>query len=628
MAPASVAPSLSGYLTHVRRVASDTAPAEVLAAVATALAADLTGRHADDDDRPALIVVGDERCPDRPCPDGPCPDGLRPPPELAEAGLLGPDLLGLVRETLLDADHRHRRGVHYTPRAVAEGVVAAAVAGWPAPAAPRVCDPAVGGGAFLLAAARWLADTCGLDRRTIVADLLWGADIDPLAVAVTEATLWLWAAGDGAPSRSWHLAVADVLAAAPPWSDAPPDGFDLVIGNPPFGNQLGSTTARRRAQSESLRSRFGPAVRGYADTAAVFLLACRRMARVGGRVSLVQPESFLAARDAAAVRVEVLDGAALTGLWVAAEPVFAAGVDVCAPVLEVGATTGAVARSAGGGFGSLAPARTSAAELRDTGSWAPLAAGARGVPDVAAWATSGVVGDRWRATAGFRDQYYGLVDHVREAADVDPRRRTAPLLTSGLVEPLELVWGRRPVRFAKRHWTAPVVDLDALAAAAPVLAAWVDARLTAKVVVAAQTRVVEAAVDATGTYVPSVPLIAVTAIEADDDVSGDDLGQWLAAAALSAPPVTAWALTRYGGAGLSGCAVKLSARQVLAVPLPAHVDPWRRAAERLRCAHHSGAGATERRVALVAAAAELCQGYGLAADHPVLDWWRDRLPAW
>ena len=45
------------------------------------------------------------------------------------------------------------------------------------------------------------------------------------------------------------------------------------------------------------------------------------------------------------------------------------------------------------------------------------------------------------ATAGFRDQFYGLIPFVRDGpAD-------APLVTSGLLDPGRSAWGERPARF-------------------------------------------------------------------------------------------------------------------------------------------------------------------------------------
>src|SRR5690606_16919573 len=52
-------------------------------------------------------------------------------------------------------------------------------------------------------------------------------------------------------------------------------------------------------------------------------------------VALVQPDSLVAARDAAAVRDAVDQAAELLDLWVDERPVFAAAVRVCAPVLRV-----------------------------------------------------------------------------------------------------------------------------------------------------------------------------------------------------------------------------------------------------------------------------------------------------
>ena len=101
-----------------------------------------------------------------------------------------PDHLGAVYEAGLDKGVRQRQGAFYTPPDVADGVVAIAVLddAIAPPRLPTICDPAAGGGAFLLAAARRLA-TLGHSRRTILRDLLWGADIDAEAVAVARAAL-------------------------------------------------------------------------------------------------------------------------------------------------------------------------------------------------------------------------------------------------------------------------------------------------------------------------------------------------------------------------------------------------------------------------------------------------------
>jgi hypothetical protein len=224
------------------------------------------------------------------------------------------------------------------------------------------------------------------------------------------------------------------------------------------------------------------------------------------------------------------------------------------------------------------------------------------------------------ATAGFRDQFYGLAPFVVEAEDGDdPRPR---LVTCGLLDPARLRWGTASTRFAGRQWRSPVVDLDRLRAeGAPALAAWVTDRLVPKVVVATQTRVLEAAVDEEGRWFPSVPTIAVTPA-----VPGNPAADpWRVAAVVLAPPVSAWALARHGGAALSDDALRVSARQLLDAPLPPAGVDWSAAVGHLTRAAASD-GEAAWRAAMQAFGAVMCTAYGV--DGEVLDWWHGRLPVW
>jgi hypothetical protein len=93
------------------------------------------------------------------------------------------------------------------------------------------------------------------------------------------------------------------------------------------------------------------------------------------------------------------------------------------------------------------------------------------------------------------------------------------------------------------------------------------------VVVATQTRVGEAAVDAGGRWVPSTPTIAVLA-------PPDRL--WEVAAVVCSPVGTVAALAATAGTGRAGDAIKHSVASVLALPLPVDQEAWRAGAEALR----------------------------------------------
>src|SRR3954467_455088 len=93
---------------------------------------------------------------------------------------------------MLSTERRRALGAFYTPPDVARRLVDIAFAGTSGPL--RVCDPACGDGAFLLAAADALAER-GIDRATIARDLLWGCDIDAGAVTTAGSAIATWSGG-------------------------------------------------------------------------------------------------------------------------------------------------------------------------------------------------------------------------------------------------------------------------------------------------------------------------------------------------------------------------------------------------------------------------------------------------
>jgi len=130
---------------------------------------------------------------------------------------------GLVSGSLIlqPTTERRRSGSHYTPRALTEPIVAEAFRPWlercnGQPTAEqiltlKVCDPAMGSGAFLVAVCRYLAvwlvqawerdgfpegfkqewDKDTVARRLIAQRCLYGVDKNPFAVNLAKLSLWL-----------------------------------------------------------------------------------------------------------------------------------------------------------------------------------------------------------------------------------------------------------------------------------------------------------------------------------------------------------------------------------------------------------------------------------------------------
>lgn len=525
--------------------------------------------------------------------------------ELAPAA---PSDLGHLYEHLLSGDDRARRGVHLTPVDVAAGLVGLLDGDWlHAPA--RVLDPAVGGGAFLLAAADARVDA-GDDAADVLRQL-YGVDIDPVAVGVAEAALALWGLAHGLdPAPRPQLRAADGLL-------DPLPAADIVVGNPPFLNQLRGAAVNMGERRELLRDRWGDLVTSYTDEAWLFLAAAVDALEPGGQTTLVQPVSVLAARHGAAVRDWIEERATLVGLWIADGRVFEASVEVCGPVLRRGGERSTTRRWCGRDFAELAPTDRAIAANR----WGSAGAIITGVPDVAiATADDGrTVGDIARVTAGFRDQFYGFAPFVSDAEPdeqldgLDGTQR--PLVTVGMIDPLAIRWGTDRFRFAGVTVERPVIDGAALDSADPDLGRWADDRRRPKVLVATQTRIIEAWVDTAGHAVPATPVISVE--------PEDPNAIWRVAAVLMAPPLAATSVAENFGTAMSVRALKLSANAVASLPLPVDRSSWDRGAELAEQLQNS---AGFDRDACVAFARAMCRAFAVSDDQNLIGWWIDRWP--
>jgi hypothetical protein len=245
--------------------------------------------------------------------------------------------------------------------------------------------------------------------------------------------------------------------------------------------------------------------------------------------------------------------------------------------------------------------------------WAPLAAPLWGVPRVEVGG-SRTIGEIAEATADFRDEYYGLRGSIVEDAELGARERSRypALVTTGLIDLALCRWGRAPTRIHKRRWSAPRVDASRLGER---MSSWLSRRLVPKVLVATQTRVVEVVVDEAGELAPVTPTISVMA-------SGASI--WHVGAAIASPVACAVALTRHAGAGMSPDAIKLSARQVLALPLPRPGPAWDAGAAALREASMS-ADTWTRWSCLRVMGERMVEASGATGGGPALSWWLERL---
>ena len=187
--------------------------------------------------------------------------------------------LGREYEQWLGRTNRRARGVFYTPPELAERLADDVVGRtWDQRSAAqradfRVLDPACGAGAFLTPALATLSRRWGAKASAMV----WGADTDRAALEVAR---WTLAMKGHAPGLI-HGSALHTLALRP--------GFDVVVGNPPWG-QKGVRVKKERKRE--LAARF-PSSAGIFDLFRPFVELAVRVLRPGGRLGLVLPDIVL-----------------------------------------------------------------------------------------------------------------------------------------------------------------------------------------------------------------------------------------------------------------------------------------------------------------------------------------------
>ena len=132
-----------------------------------------------------------------------------------------------------------------------------------------VCDPAVGSGHFLVGAAHFLAEQLGSIRgrlsgeddvtpaiyqqalRDVIANCLYGVDLNPMAVELCKVTLWMESMEPGKPLNflDHHIRLGNSLVGAPP------DAYEVGIPDGAFKGLEGDDETALRALKKLNRER-------------------------------------------------------------------------------------------------------------------------------------------------------------------------------------------------------------------------------------------------------------------------------------------------------------------------------------------------------------------------------------
>lgn len=252
--------------------------------------------------------------------------------------------------------NRRHSGAHYTPWPMCSELVERSlgplVAALPSPRSRtvlelRVCDPAMGAGAFLVAATRYLADVLAQAwraeassdagaprsatpsraemadaRHRVARSVLFGVDKNPLAAKLSRWTMRLFAFPDEASPECLrqNLREGDALTGGgvtleegsfdastrpsaaqagaldfrgrfPSVFSRDNPGFDAVIGNPPWIAYVGRAAQPLDPVLSAYYAATNPAFKRYRTLHGLFVYRSATLLRAGGRLGLVLPTS-------------------------------------------------------------------------------------------------------------------------------------------------------------------------------------------------------------------------------------------------------------------------------------------------------------------------------------------------
>lgn len=254
------------------------------------------------------------------------------------------DVLGSIFEHLIPREEQKLLGQFYTPRPVADLLVAMTIDG----ERPFVVDPGCGSGTFLMSAYGYLAHTSRLSHKELLS-IIWGFDLSPFAAELAVINLYRQDMSefqnfprivpgnffDRQPGETIEFPSARVTAGSPQKVPVPIPKFDSILGNPPYlrSQNQDDLDANYRKQLFGSAAKAGVNASAKTDLFAFFIYHAMRFMKPGSRLGFVTPTSWLTADYAAALQSVLLGKVRVVAVITSSAESFFPQVDVNALLL-------------------------------------------------------------------------------------------------------------------------------------------------------------------------------------------------------------------------------------------------------------------------------------------------------
>jgi hypothetical protein len=485
--------------------------------------------------------------------------------------------MGMAQQTT----QRKVSGAYYTPPELVQAILEP----WDS-ASPNstLLDPACGGGAFLLAAydrlLRRLPNADADERSHCLQTQIFGIDRDPLAVSVTRLSLLLRLLDEcsmpanGLPdlTRTIHAGNSLVEAEHDPeqvlggqdWQRRfaevqQCEGFDVVVGNPPYLDAEGMTRHQphlRRYCTQHYRT-----ATGNWDLFCVFIERALSLCKPGGWHSFVVPNKLLSAGYGAATRsllacdhqlTHLRDYSRVSVFPAAIYPIVyhvrrsppMASTQVC---YEEMASLEQVARQT---WLPLHTLQTPQHPWRMGGTPKQGAAIAtlQSAPTLADYATL--------MDAATVTEAYAIRPLIREAASGDAIASPDGfrVVNSGTLDPYQMLWGKKPLRYLGDRYLHPIIPQMALADLPPKR---LHQARQPKLLVASMTRRLEVVFDEAGQWFAGKSTTIIL----------PQVNPYWLLALLNSELIQRWFCQTFAGNRLQGGYLRIGAPQLRQIPV-------------------------------------------------------------
>ena len=249
------------------------------------------------------------------------------------------DVLGAVFERLIPREEQILLGQFYTPRPVADLLVALTADG----DRPLILDPGCGSGTFLMSAYDYLAEQNGMNHKEILSKV-WGFDISPFSAELAAINLFRQDMSgfdnfprivpgnffDRQPGQSVEFPPPRVVAGTATKIPIPIPHFDCIVGNPPYlrSQNQDDLDPKYRDQLFGAAAKMGVKAEQKTDLFAFFIYHAFRFMKVGSRLGFVTPASWLTADYAVALQRLLMNDLRLMALVSSSAESFFPQVDV------------------------------------------------------------------------------------------------------------------------------------------------------------------------------------------------------------------------------------------------------------------------------------------------------------